>query len=66
MKTPSLAAALALPAVLLASPPAVVEGVEEGEQVSYTFQKAPLGSLGITTLEELKGKPVLIDFWGTR
>ena len=33
---------------------------------SYRFQKAPVNSMGVKSMAELRGKPVLIDFWGTR
>ena len=36
-----------------------------GEGNGYTFQTAPVNSLGIKGLADLRGKPVLIDFWGT-
>jgi hypothetical protein len=36
-----------------------------GDAVNYKFSKPPVNSLGITSFEELRGKPVLIDFWGT-
>ena len=32
--------------------------------VDYTFRELPLGSMGVKSLAELRGKPVLIDFWG--
>ncbi len=32
----------------------------------YKFQTPPIGSFGVQSLAELRGKPVLIDFWGTR
>jgi hypothetical protein len=35
------------------------------EVVAYKFSKPPVNSLGITSMEDLRGKPVLIDFWGT-
>jgi len=38
----------------------------EGEACTYRFQEAPVHALGIQSLTELRGKPVLIDFWGTR
>ena len=38
----------------------------EDEVVSYRF-RAPLDNgRGVTSIEDLRGKPVLIDFWGTR
>lgn len=32
--------------------------------VEYKFREAPLNSLGIKSMSDLRGKPVLIDFWG--
>jgi hypothetical protein len=40
------------------SPPAPVLGAE------YSFREPPLNSLGIKSLAELRGKPIVIDFWG--
>jgi hypothetical protein len=55
--------------MLLAGIAAVVaagNATGSGEEASYTFSKPPVGSLGVQSLAELRGKPVLIDFWGTR
>ena len=30
----------------------------------YSFRDPPLNSLGIKSLAELRGKPIVIDFWG--
>lgn len=30
----------------------------------YKFRDAPLNSLGVKSLADLRGKPVVIDFWG--
>jgi len=30
----------------------------------YSFRDAPLNSLGVKGLGDLRGKPVVIDFWG--
>ena len=38
----------------------------EATSVDYKFREAPINSMGITSFAELRGKPVLIDFWGTR
>lgn len=38
----------------------------EGDVVSYKFRKAPVNALGVTSMDDLRGKPVLVDFWGTR
>jgi len=60
-----LALALALPSV--ATSPAAGEGAPEiGSIVDHTFGKAPMNSGGLKTLAELRGRPVLIEFWGTR
>jgi hypothetical protein len=53
-------ATLALVAVI----PSASAGV--GDTVNYKFRQAPVNALGITGLEDLRGKPVLVDFWGTR
>ncbi len=37
-----------------------------GDEVSYTFSKPPLNGMGVTSLDDLRGKPVLVEFWGTR
>jgi len=38
-------------------------GGDEGTR--YTFSKAPANSMGVKGMADLRGKPVLIDFWGT-
>ena len=47
-------------ALLRPAPPA------EGSVVDYHFSTAPVNAMGIKSLAELRGKPVLVDFWGTR
>jgi len=37
-----------------------------GGPAKYTFRDPPLNSLGVKSLADLRGKPVLIDFWGKR
>jgi len=39
-------------------------GTEPSTAVEYSFRNLPLNSLGIKSLAELRGKPVIIDFWG--
>ena len=34
--------------------------------VEYQFRAPPVNALGVAGLADLRGKPVLIDFWGTR
>lgn len=36
------------------------------EAVDYKFNQAPVNAMGVTGMADLRGKPVLIDFWGTR
>jgi len=40
--------------------------VEPGDAVSFRFQKPLLNALGTTSLEDLRGKPLLVFFWGTQ
>ena len=62
-----LAIAAAAPAVVAASIPAVTQStIEVGDEVDYTFRSAPVNAMGIKGLDELRGKPVLVEFWGTR
>ncbi len=61
-----------LPALLLlglASTTATAQGrdaVEEGDEVTFEFRKPLVNGLGLKSLDELRGKPVFIEFWGTR
>jgi hypothetical protein len=58
----SLLAASCLAVTLLSS----ANGSVETETVDYAF-RAPLDNgRGVSSMEDLRGKPVLIDFWGTR
>lgn len=72
MQRLALAAMAALPMVAagaLAVPADPVQptgGVEVGEVVDFTFRHAVSGSMGESSLADFRGKPVLIDFWGTR
>ena len=34
------------------------------KSVDYGFQNAPVNAMGVTSMSDLRGKPVLIDFWG--
>jgi hypothetical protein len=37
-----------------------------GERAEYSFRSPLDNGRGVTSLQDLHGKPVLIDFWGTR
>jgi hypothetical protein len=41
-------------------------GVSVGEEVSHDFRTPLLNGMGTNALSDLNGKPVLIEFWGTR
>jgi len=32
----------------------------------YTFREVPINGLGLKSMADLRGKPVIIDFWGKR
>lgn len=49
---------------LLAVAPHARAGV--GDKVDTKFRTAPVNAMGITGFADLRGKPVLVDFWGTR
>lgn len=70
MKSSTLArsaGALAVAALLLASAlPSSPAGVAVGDAVAYSFRGAPLDGMGVTSLADLQGKPVVVEFWGTR
>ena len=40
--------------------------IEEGEAVDYTFRTEVVNGMGLQTLAALRGRPVLIEFWGTK
>lgn len=52
------------PAALLFVAPAQ-EGAQVGDVIEFTFQSEPAGRAGVASMADLRGKPVLIDFWGT-
>ena len=37
----------------------------DGDIVSYKFHTSPLNSGGLTDLADLRGRPLLIEYWGT-
>ncbi len=59
-----------LPALLtlaaLASPAAGQSTVAPGDTPSYAWRTTLFQGAGAASLEDFRGKPVLIDFWGTR
>jgi len=53
-----VASTLALTAI------SAVAGV--GDKVDYKFRSPLVNAMGVTSFADLRGKPVLVDFWGTR
>ena len=60
--TTSLALGLGL-ALTAAAPQ---EGVDVGDKPTYQFRQPLLNGKGVKSLADLRGKPTVIDFWGTR
>lgn len=60
-----LTLALALPTNAVT--PGLRYGAPElGAIVDHTFRTSPMNSNGMKSLADLRGRPVLIEFWGTR
>ena len=38
----------------------------DGSIVDHTFRTKPLNANGVKSLADLRGRPVLIEFWGVR
>jgi len=66
MKKILLAASLGLIGIIsMASTP---QGgvIDVGDTASFSFRGPLVNGMGLKSLEDLRGKPVLVDFWGTR
>ncbi len=37
-----------------------------GSRPDYSFREAPVNARGVKSLADMRGKPVLVEFWGTR
>ena len=48
------------PSSISSSPSAI----NVGDVASYTWHAPLMNGMGLTSLDELRGKPVLLDFWG--
>jgi hypothetical protein len=59
---------LAASSLVLASalPGAVPARPSPGSAADFSFREPPLNSLGVKSSAELRGKPIVIDFWGQR
>jgi hypothetical protein len=54
---------LLIPALALAGA-AFAANRPSGEKAEHEFRDAPVNSKGIKSMADLRGKPVVIDFWG--
>ena len=46
---------------------AIEDGViEEGDRADYTVRGPLVNGMGLSSLKDLEGKPVLVEFWGSR
>ncbi len=68
-----LTAMLALPTIATnstfntAAPSAITGGAPDaGDIIDHKFATPPMNSGGLSTLADLRGRPLLIEFWGTR
>ena len=59
------AAVVALGAASWAGTNSALAEVNAGDAIDFTFAEAPLNSVGLKSFADLKGRPVLIEFWGT-
>lgn len=50
----------------VATPAAAQSTVSPGDVPTYAWRSSPFQSNGAVGLEDFRGKPVLVDFWGTR
>lgn len=55
----------ALAALTFLASAALPGGVKPGDSVQYQFRESPLNGGGLKSLQELRGTPILIEFWGT-
>ncbi len=46
--------------------PLQADVIEEGDCAEYTFRGSPVNGMGLSSLKDLEGKPVLVEFWGSR
>lgn len=51
---------------LLSLTPAAAGQVSAGDAPEFTFGQDVINGMGVTSLADLAGKPLLVDFWGTR
>jgi hypothetical protein len=64
MKIHRLALALAAAPSLALHPQEVAPHLAIGETAAHDFRMPPLNALGVESLDDLRGKPVLVAYWG--
>ncbi len=42
------------------------QSVTEGDRPSFDFRRPLMNGRGVSSLADFGGKPVLVEFWGTR
>jgi hypothetical protein len=62
----SSAGLLVLSALSVPPAPVAPGSIRPGDVPQYRFHQPLVNGLGSESLSDLRGKPVLIDFWGTR
>jgi hypothetical protein len=58
----ALSVALAMPLAFRAAQSTTADA----KHPAYTFARPVHNGMGLSSLSELQGKPVLVEFWGTR
>ncbi|MBL8898837.1 MAG: hypothetical protein JNM84_14455 [Planctomycetes bacterium] len=66
MNTSAFSLGSSLLAALALATTAGAQAVQVGDQPSFSFRSTPLQGQGVKSLQDLQGKPVLVEFWGTR
>lgn len=54
----------AVAAAVLSSTALAQGGVQIGDAPNYTFGEKSFNTQGVKSQADLRGKPVLVDFWG--
>ena len=65
MRRSILLATATFAGVALCSSPAPAQTAKPGKKLEYTFTQPLANGVGVTSLDSLKGKPTLYEFWGT-
>lgn len=62
----AIALSLAFAAPARPGAPGALGAIGIGDVAGYKFRESLVNGMGVTSLEDLRGKPVLFDFWGMR